>query len=66
MDDLKRRSTPDSSEIDLTAKKMPQLSDDEYYIENGFYVFTEKYLKRRGYCCDSGCRHCPYKEQDPK
>ena len=18
------------------------------------------YLARRGYCCDSGCRHCPY------
>lgn len=33
---------------------------DDYYIENGLYVFTEKYLLRRGYCCQSGCRHCPY------
>ena len=32
----------------------------DYYIENGKYVFTEKYLKERGYCCKSGCRHCPY------
>jgi len=31
-----------------------------YYIENGFYVFTEKYHLQRGYCCKSGCRHCPY------
>jgi hypothetical protein len=23
-------------------------------------VFTASYLRRRGYCCDSGCRHCPY------
>jgi len=31
-----------------------------YYIENGFIVFTEAYHLRRGYCCKSGCRHCPY------
>ncbi len=23
-------------------------------------VFTASYLKRRGYCCGNGCRHCPY------
>lgn len=23
-------------------------------------VFTEAYHLRRGYCCKSGCRHCPY------
>ncbi len=33
---------------------------EDYYIENGFYVFTRAYLLRRGYCCKSGCRHCPY------
>jgi iron complex transport system substrate-binding protein len=32
----------------------------DYYLENGAMVFTARYLKRRGYCCDSGCRHCPY------
>ena len=32
----------------------------DFYIENGLYVFTEHYLKNRGYCCESGCRHCPY------
>ncbi|MEO1258178.1 MAG: DUF5522 domain-containing protein [Bacteroidota bacterium] len=31
-----------------------------FYIENGLYVFTEKYHLARGYCCKSGCRHCPY------
>jgi hypothetical protein len=34
--------------------------DVDYYIENGLYVFTEHYLLKRGYCCQSGCRHCPY------
>ena len=32
----------------------------DYYIENGFVVFTAHYLQKRGYCCESGCRHCPY------
>ena len=26
----------------------------------GLYVFTAQYLLKRGYCCQSGCRHCPY------
>ncbi len=32
----------------------------DYYIENGKYVFTENYLRARGKCCKSGCRHCPW------
>ena len=39
----------------------PKLEEGEYYYtENGFTVFTEKYHLKRGYCCKSGCRHCPY------
>jgi hypothetical protein len=33
---------------------------EDYYIENGCWVFTEKFLLKRGFCCRSGCRHCPY------
>jgi uncharacterized protein DUF5522 len=33
---------------------------EDYYIENGYYVFTSKFLLKRGFCCQSGCRHCPY------
>lgn len=29
----------------------------------GLYVFTARFLWERGYCCDSGCRHCPYLER---
>jgi hypothetical protein len=32
----------------------------DYYWENGLMVFTEAYHLKRGYCCKSGCRHCPY------
>jgi len=31
-----------------------------YYRESGFWVFTEYYHMIRGYCCQSGCRHCAY------
>jgi len=31
-----------------------------YYKEADYRVFTELYLISRGYCCRSGCRHCPY------
>jgi len=32
-----------------------------YYVdEDGNLVFTEKYHLKRGYCCENGCRHCPY------
>jgi hypothetical protein len=27
---------------------------------SGLTVLTAAYLARRGFCCDSGCRHCPY------
>lgn len=33
---------------------------EDYYLENNRWVFTEKYHLKRGYCCGSGCRHCPY------
>lgn len=36
-----------------------------YYREGPYLVFTELYLRERGYCCESGCRHCPY-GYDPK
>jgi hypothetical protein len=39
---------------------MSSLAEDEYYLENGLMVFTERYHLRRGKCCGSGCRHCPY------
>jgi hypothetical protein len=38
-----------------------KLEKDDYYInENGYLVFTEAYLLKRGHCCKNGCKHCPY------
>jgi len=33
---------------------------DFYFNEQGLMVFTAEYHRKRGYCCKSGCRHCPY------
>jgi iron complex transport system substrate-binding protein len=36
--------------------------DAASYVDpvTGYEVFTAEFLRRRGYCCGSGCRHCPY------
>jgi hypothetical protein len=36
------------------------IGGEDYYVENGLMVLTARYLLRRGYCCEQGCRHCPY------
>ena len=32
----------------------------DYYLENGKVIMTELYHVKRGSCCGSGCRHCPF------
>jgi iron complex transport system substrate-binding protein len=46
--------------IDIPLLKGALTESKDYYNENGAMVFTAGYLQRRGYCCGSGCRHCPY------
>ena len=36
----------------------------DYYFENGLMVLTERFLKKRGYCCKNSCRHCPYQKKE--
>jgi Family of unknown function (DUF5522) len=48
-------------------KEAPQqpsaLEPEDYYFEGPYMVFTAAYHLKRGYCCGSGCRHCPYRDQ---
>ncbi len=37
------------------------LRPEDFYMDGPYLVFTETYHLRRGYCCNSDCRHCPYK-----
>ena len=36
------------------------IEGEDFYREGEFIVFTAAYLLKRGSCCESGCRHCPY------
>ncbi|RMD99317.1 MAG: hypothetical protein D6816_15105 [Bacteroidetes bacterium] len=46
----------------LPMKEKPEKLEEgkDYTLENGLLVFTKEYLLKRGYCCQSGCRNCPY------
>ena len=45
-------------------EKMQRLKEGEdFYWEGRLMVFTSAYHQRRGYCCGTGCRHCPYDPQ---
>lgn len=41
-------------------KIIPVEAGDYYLTPEGYRCFTEQYHLKRGYCCESGCRHCPY------
>ncbi|HAD11547.1 MAG TPA: hypothetical protein DCF33_03815 [Saprospirales bacterium] len=41
----------------------PLVQGVDYYIEKGYWVLTEHFLLKRGQCCGSGCRHCPYRKK---
>jgi hypothetical protein len=43
----------------LTSRPTPQEGED-FYWEGPYMVFTEAWHLKRGYCCGSACRHCPY------
>ena len=44
----------------LAAAEPQAAPEPDFYMESGFVVFTAAYHLRRGFCCGSGCRHCPY------
>lgn len=46
--------------VDIDLLKGILVEGKDYVTEAGAMVFTASYLQRRGYCCDSGCRNCPY------
>lgn len=51
---------PDPSEPQQSEAATELLPGDFYY-EGPYLVFTAAYHLKRGFCCSSNCRHCPYK-----
>ena len=56
-------SEPDNESGDKS-KSQTFVEGTDFYFENGLMVLTGQFLKKRGYCCGSGCRHCPYSDED--
>ena len=46
---------------DLSREAPALIEGEDFYREGGYVVFTAAYHLRRGRCCESGCRHCPYR-----
>ncbi len=46
-----------------TGEAVQLVENDDYYLDHGLMVLTARYHLRRGYCCEQGCRHCPYIEE---
>lgn len=44
-------------------ERRPLVEGEDFYREGAYVVFTAAYHLRRGSCCESGCRHCPYGER---
>lgn len=46
----------------LAAHERALAADEAGYADpqTGMFVFTAAYLAERGFCCERGCRHCPY------
>lgn len=38
----------------------PAPKQPDSHCENGLLVYTAAYHLKRGHCCGSRCRHCPY------
>jgi Family of unknown function (DUF5522) len=52
---------PAEQQAALAAEDGQSLHPEDFYLEGPNLVFTAAYHLRRGSCCNSGCRHCPYK-----
>ena len=49
-----------------TPETRPLVEGEDFYREGPYVVFTAAYHLRRGYCCGSGCRHCPWRDDRPE
>ena len=56
-------SNPKSKDDNQQPDRGPREQDldpEHFYYEGPYLVFTAAYHLKRGSCCHSGCRHCPY------
>lgn len=58
--ELSQSSVVQASTLGNEMSQPPLIEGVDYYSEESAIVFTAAYHLRRGYCCESNCRHCPY------
>jgi|TARA_R110002012_G_scaffold75383_2_gene190511 hypothetical protein len=61
-----KRSDDWISELHYKEFVKPKFGHKDFYWEGGKMVMTEEYHKKRGSCCGSGCKHCPFTPQHIK
>ena len=65
MTPAEKSGNPDSDQDAAPSREDAELLEGlDYYLEDGLFVFTAAFLRKRGYCCESGCRHCAYQEPE--
>ncbi len=56
--------TPEKALTGNRAKDLPRgnhfVEGIDYYVDGSNWVFSAWHHLRRGFCCQNGCRHCPY------
>ena len=60
MKDPKERPQEGKKDPSSAAEDRLKEGVDFYFNEEGLMVLTREFLLKRGFCCHSGCLHCPY------
>lgn len=47
--------------VHLPENNQPLIEGEDYVMEGPYLVFTAAYHLKRGYCCKSGCKNCPWR-----
>ncbi len=53
--------TPTPAPGESESAEVSELDPEDFYFDGPYMVFTAEYHLKRGYCCNSDCRHCPYR-----
>lgn len=58
------RDSSDQKKEVSRSRRQEFVEGTHFYYEDGLMVLTETFLLERGYCCENGCRHCPYTREE--
>lgn len=50
--------------IETPEKPQKFIEGIDYVFEDDLMILTANFLLKRGYCCQNGCRNCPYLKEE--